>query len=420
MSKVLKKILILITIFSLLLINNSFSKLFANSILISTVQTAYPNQNITVNIIASRNNDYNAIELSINFTNLIFVSSTVASGWTPVQGPTQNGNTITFAGALLGSSVNGNRSVLTINFKTQNVGNANITVNGVIDGTGLGTGSSNISNSTNIQVISRPTPTNTTTPTPTRVITQTLPKELNIISETHPDQNRWYNLKQVKLTWNKEENVTGFSYTLDQNININPDDIVDITSNILEANLSDGIYYFRIKAKNSTGWGPISSYQIKIDSEAPESFTPEITKDNSNNLVLKYYTKDNLSQTIIYKIYINDNLFVETKENQVTIPNTTNINQIKIEAIDEAGNIYTYTRQLQEDINKNTENGNNKELANNEINLSNQSQNNNKSENIDIIKLISIALNIILIIYAVIMTNIYLKFRKLVTKQDQK
>lgn len=417
MSKILKKILILITIFSLLLINNSFNKLFANSFLISTVQTAYPSQNITVNITASRNSDYNAVELSINFTNLIFISSSVASGWTPVQGPTQNGNTITFAGALLGSSANGNRSVLTINFKTQNVGNANITVNGVIDGTGLGTGSSNVSNSTNIQVISRPTSTNTTTPTPTRVITEVLPKELNIISETHPDQNRWYNSKQIRLTWNKEENVIGFSYTMDQNVNINPDDTVDSTSNILETNLSDGVYYFRVKAKNSTGWGPISSYQIKIDTEAPESFTPEITKDNSDNLVLKFYTKDNLSQTIIYKIYINDNLFLETKENQVTISNNTDINQIKIEAIDEAGNIYTYKQQLQ-DINKNTtQNSNNEDFVNNEINSTSQSQNN--LENIDIIKLISIGLNVILIIYAIIITNEYLKFKKLITKQDQ-
>lgn len=405
-----KKILILITIFSLLLINNSFDKLLANSFLISTVQTAYPNQNITVNITASRNSDYNAVELSINFTNLIFVSSSVASGWTPLQGPTQNGNTITFVGALLGSSAKGNRSVLTINFKTQNIGNANIIVNGVIDGTGLGTGSSNVSNSTNIQVISRPTPTNTTTPT--RVITEVLPKELNIISETHPDQNRWYNLKQIKLTWNKEENVSGFSYTLDQNMNINPDDTVDTTSNTLETSLSDGIYYFRVKAKNSTGWGPTSTYQIKIDTTAPESFTPEITKDNSNNLVLKYYTKDNLSQTIIYKIYINDNLFVETKENEVTIPNNTDINQIKIEAIDEAGNIYTYLHQAQKDINKNLTNN-----ANNEINSSNQLQNN--IETIDIIKLISIVINIILIIYAVIITYKYLKFKKLTTKQNQ-
>lgn len=413
MTNVLKHILILsIVLFAYFLI--FLTQIKANTFIISTVQTVYPNQNININIIASRSTEYNAVELSISFSNLIHVNSTVANGWTPVQGPTVSGNTIIFAGALLGSSTTGNRNVLTITFRTQNLGTATITVNGIIDGTGLGTGSNNVSNSKNIQIVARPTPTQFTTPhtpTPTNTllkVQENLPKEVSISSQTHPNQEKWYNNNLVKLNCIKEPDVIEFSYVVDEYPDTVPDTIPETSDSFIEIKLpKEGINYFHIRARNNNGWGPVSRYKIKLDLTPPDKFIPSIKIDyETGTNFLLFNTKDNFSEIIKYKIYINNKLIEETINNQIEIPKNTVLTNVKIEAFDEAGNNYTYEYNL-ENLNTNPkQNENAKEsVYNDELTKQNQ----NTPNTIDYKKNFSIALNVILGIYSIIISYLYMK-----------
>lgn len=414
----ISKFILILSIVVLSYFHVSFTQIKANAFIISTVQKAYPNQNINVNIIASRSTDYNAVELSISFSNLIYINSTVANGWTPVQGPTVSGNTITFAGALLGSSAIGNRNVLTVTLRTQNLGTATITVNGIIDGTGLGTGSNNVSNLRNIQIVPRPTPTNTptptqntttNTPTPTNSLVkvqENLPKEVSISSQTHPNQEKWYNNNLVKLNCIKEPDVIEFSYVVDEYSDTVPDTIPETSNSLIEINLpKEGINYFHVRARNNNGWGPVSRYKIKLDLTPPEKFIPSIKRDyETGTNFLLFNTKDNFSEIIKYKIYINNELIEETKNNQIEIPKNTILTNVKIEAFDEADNNYTYEYNL-ENLNTNPkQNENAKESVYNDE-LTNQNQNTTT----DYAKIFSISLNVILGIYSIIISYLYLK-----------
>lgn len=372
-----------------------FNRVYAASIMTSGGGNVITGQTITVTISANHPDPYNAITVNVNYSNLSYLSATVIGGWTPIVGPTKSGNTISFTGALLGGTASGgNKGVLSISFKApDSPGTATVSSSGTIaladgSGTQISAGGSTVTYS-----VKAPPPPPSPTPTPTPA-----PGPVNVSSSTHPDQNQWYKVKDVTFNWNQETGVTDFSYVFDTEPNTNPDDIsegIETTKTYL--NVSDGTYYFHIKAKNKTGWGPVSRFVVNIDNSSPDPFTPTVVKNLDNTYKLFFSTNDGSSQSLTYFVKIDDLDLGETKSG-VNIPPGTK--SVIVTAIDKAGNTQVSGLDLEQYLTL-------KDQANAHGSILDPKAN-NKPNNTSCNNVVLIISFILALIYALIITIMYL------------
>jgi hypothetical protein len=132
------------------------------------------------------------------------------------------------------------------------------------------------------------------------------PEGPKVFSSTHPDQNKWYKNNNPTFSWEKEEGVTEFSYSFDQDVTGNPDNIPegDHTS-VSYSDVKDGIWYFHVKAKKDSTWGGTSHFSVQIDSTPPAGFTPIVeggTKTSEKQPLISFLTTDALSGIDHYEI----------------------------------------------------------------------------------------------------------------------
>jgi hypothetical protein len=167
--------------------------------------------------------------------------------------------TIFFSGGLPHPGYNGSSgNIVTINVKAKAAGTAQICQTSVIITADTDAGS-DLSNGTQCATIT----INSATPT-------LPPAAPTVTSSTHPDPSQSYNNNAPSFEWILELGVTGFSFTIDQVSDTNPDDIsegLDISTSY--ANLPDGTWYFHIKAENANGWSDVTHFVIHIDTTAP-------------------------------------------------------------------------------------------------------------------------------------------------------
>ncbi|MBI4778013.1 Ig-like domain repeat protein, partial [Candidatus Desantisbacteria bacterium] len=105
-----------------------------------------------------------------------------------------------------------------------------------------------------------------------------------ISSSSHPDSSKWYAADTPSLTWTAQDNLSGlagYSYQLDQDTSTIPDNSIDgiNTAYTHGVSLTNGIYYFHIKAKDFAGnWSNASHYKIQVDIQPPA--TPVISSSS--------------------------------------------------------------------------------------------------------------------------------------------
>jgi gliding motility-associated-like protein len=94
-----------------------------------------------------------------------------------------------------------------------------------------------------------------------------------IVSLTHPDQNKWYNDKNISLSWNVTDSYSGldgYSWLLDNSENTVPKDAKITEETHFERELPDGLWYFHIRAVDNAGnWSETTHYRVKIDTTPP-------------------------------------------------------------------------------------------------------------------------------------------------------
>jgi len=147
------------------------------------------------------------------------------------------------------------------------------------------------------------------------------PEGPRVFSSTHSDQNKWYKNNNPTFSWEKEEGVTDFSYSINQDFSGVPDNISegDQTS-ISYTDLEDGIWYFHIKAKKGGVWGGVSHYIVQIDATPPADFTidfePKLKSPvmTSQEPVVSFITTDSLSGIEHYELKTID--FGKTKSGE--------------------------------------------------------------------------------------------------------
>jgi len=146
------------------------------------------------------------------------------------------------------------------------------------------------------------------------------PEGPKVFSPTHPDQNKWYKNNNPTFSWEKEERVTDFSYSLDQDAFGVPDSLSEGDYNSVSfSEIEDEIWYFHVKAKKGGVWGGASHYVVRIDTSPPAIFTLEI--DPSERTVerqplISFITTDSLSGMNHYKLKYID-ITPERKEEEV-------------------------------------------------------------------------------------------------------
>ncbi len=177
------------------------------------------------------------------------------------------------------------------------------------------------------------------------------PEGVNIHSETHPFQSDWYNNRNPVISWDKESGVSGFSYAIDDKpATIPENEVMTQETSISFENLSDGLFYFHIKAYKNGVWGTTGHFLIRIDSSPPAEFVPEVNylfaaAASSERALVSFFTTDNLSGIDHYEVGVIDKsqpttvspIFVQA-ESPFQVP-ITGTQSVVVRAVDGAGNV---------------------------------------------------------------------------------
>jgi hypothetical protein len=132
------------------------------------------------------------------------------------------------------------------------------------------------------------------------------PEGPKVFSSTHSDQNKWYKNNNPTFSWEKEEGITDFSFSIDQDPMAVPDNNPegDRTS-VSFSEIGDGIWYFHVKGKKADIWGGTSTYPVKIDMTPPASFTPTVQpseKTIERQPLVSFFTTDAVSGMDYYQL----------------------------------------------------------------------------------------------------------------------
>lgn len=240
----------------------------------------------------------------LNVASISKVSS-IFSLWVSEPVFSNGDGTISFAGGKPSPGYTGSSGTLiTVTFKglTSGTANVNFSSASVLADDGLGTNilSSLISGAYNITA-KEISITPATPATPSGASTAPV-----VISATHPEENKWYSNNDPEFSWQLPSGVTGVSLLLHEKATADPGSQSD---GLLESkkyeNLKDGIWYFHVKFKNSSGWGVTTHRKVLIDTLPPEPF--KIIFDNQDDPtnprpVFSFETSDSLSGIQYYEI----------------------------------------------------------------------------------------------------------------------
>ena len=172
-----------------------------------------------------------------------------------------------------------------------------------------------------------------------------------VSSETHPFQEQWYNNNNPILKWEKNADVTDFSFVLDDKPFTIPDNDAKTSETTTSyQHIPDGLRYFHIKARKQGVWGSATHFLMRIDTMPPAAFEPPIqmlTAAVLHNVLISFFTTDALSGVDHYEVgvfeKINEKnsspLFVQSESPyQLSSPLFGDL-RVVVRAIDKAGNV---------------------------------------------------------------------------------
>ena len=284
----------------------------------------------------------NAIELHIQFDPKILSvihpsgGSSIIGIWVEPPSYDNDKGTVKIVGAIPGGITSASGLIVTVTFTAKAVGQAAVTLSDasqVLSNDGLGTPTVLQSNRGVYTVIPKP------------------PAGVTVYSDTHPFQDRFYNDPNPTLSWNRDPGVTDFSYILDNQPHTVPDKSAAVvaSTSVSYEGLSDGLWYFHIKARKQGVWGATTDFLVQIDTTPPAEFTPTVdylAAAVANRFLISFFTTDGLSGVDHYEIGVIDKtaaasespVFVQSDSPyQLSLANAANARVI-VRAFDRAGN----------------------------------------------------------------------------------
>lgn len=174
-----------------------------------------------------------------------------------------------------------------------------------------------------------------------------------VYSATHPVQENWYNNNSPVLSWERDPDVIGFSFELDNKPNTIPDNVIDSNDATKSFDsIGDGLWYFHIKANKAGVWSTTGHFLLRIDTVPPVEFKPNVnflaaSVLSSERSLVSFFTADNLSGIDHYEVGVINKLnpqtespiFVQAESPYQVIVNSGDKLEVIVRAIDKAGNV---------------------------------------------------------------------------------
>lgn len=162
-------------------------------------------------------------------------------------------------------------------------------------------------------------------------------KDVELTSPTHPDQNSWYNLSEVKFQWQVKGDTKSVSIAFDQNETTESETETKDTEKTY-SKIKDGIWYFHLKVAFADGREVLRHYRVQIDTQPPKLFEPYLEIDENKKLTLQFATTDDLSGVGTYLLQTNGGSFVKVTSPHILQGLAKGENNLIVRASDAAGN----------------------------------------------------------------------------------
>lgn len=170
-----------------------------------------------------------------------------------------------------------------------------------------------------------------------------------ITSLTHPDSALWYGRRDASFEWKLPEGVTAVRTVYSDKETSVPSKVYDpAVSNRSFTADADGVMYMAVQFKNASGWGAISRYTFRIDSQAPEALKasfPDGSVTTNQTPAVSVLAEDALSGLKMITMSIDNGQPTEypiDSTNLYRLPKQNAGNHtVVINAVDNAGNVST-------------------------------------------------------------------------------
>ena len=322
----------------------------AATLYLSPVSGNYPiGQNFTIAInVSTPDQAMNAAQGTVTFpSDRLEVVSLSKSGsilnlWVQEPSFSNEAGTVQFEGVVLNPGFTGSAGkLISISFKGKETGEVSL---GVTNGSVLandGIGTNILTKATGADYLL----TKELIPAPAPV---GLPLKPEVRSETHPQEDKWYNNPILKLNWDLPEGVDKIRFTFDEySKTIPPTEkgvITEVQYDLIQ--YKDGVYYFHLRFHNAAGWGPTTHRRVQIDRTPPLLFEIKRfdTDDPTNpQPVLSFSTTDKSSGIDFYLIQIDEGDWFNAeplkRETVYVLPLLPpGSHNITVRAVDAAGN----------------------------------------------------------------------------------
>jgi hypothetical protein len=288
-------------------------------------------QSFSVNVgVSTPDQAANAFQGTINFPSdklqltSLSKSGSIMSLWVQEPSFSNGAGTAEFAGVVLNPGyTGGSGKILTLTFKVVAIGAAKISFSSasVLANDGQGTNILSGLGTANISLNTTPSGQEAgQASSPVEQAGTPLPPE--VISPTHSDTARWYNDNNPKFTWNLPSGIDGVSIAFTQEISSNPGTKSDgLITTKSYTNVEDGIWYFHVRLHNRHGWGGITHFRVRIDTESPLSFDINFVNldqlDNTQPAIFVNAT-DSLSGIDHYQVLVGDAELVDVPSANIT------------------------------------------------------------------------------------------------------
>lgn len=221
-------------------------------------------------------------------------------------------------------------SLGSITFRALTVGTATVSYAGgskVLANDGSGTNILGSVSGANISIVTPPPP----------------PIEAPAVSCTPGGDNEWVSSQSITCTWNTPSGASGFSFIITQDQNENPGSgSISSETSASFSNLSDGVYYFKIKATGNNQWSTVTTYTIKIDTTPPEEVDIVTDPDASEEIdvlpMVSFNAIDAMSGVVRYEIRIDNGDWIEAASPYMVPSISSGNHTVAVKAIDAAGN----------------------------------------------------------------------------------
>lgn len=305
----------------------------------------------------------NNAEATLNFpTDLLEAVSISKSGsifslWVTEPSFSNNSGTIDYNGGLPTPGFTGaNGKIISIIFRAKKEGTASVLFASATVRANDGLGTDILSGKISAQftlVVSKPTPVPAPAPepapTPPPQAVAKIPAAPVIFSPTHPDSDKWYNIKDATFSWSVGSDITADRLSVGRISSSQPNVVYrpPVRTKTIK-DLDDGVWYFNVQLSNSSGWGGITRFRFQIDTENPAYFNIQPLEGSDlldSKARFKFDAVDKLSGIDYYKIQIDDEKDIIWRDTGAHIYETPALGPgkhlIVAKAVDKAGNYLT-------------------------------------------------------------------------------